>query len=1223
MRLPSCLLVWIALLCRCSLAAEPKPTEARQDQGATGSIAGSIVPHDGAEVTSKGYRLLIQPVRSNEQPAAPRTKFETIATVDERGHFLFDGLPPGRYIVRPAEPQDLPIFVDASAEIQLREAERLEGIKLHPKLGRQLHGRVVDRVTGKGIESVEINVYSHSKSNVIHLRPARTDAEGRFSAWFLPGQVRVAVSRVPTRYLRSLAESERGAREFSGNEWPPIELERAAKLEGRVVDEQGNPVPLARLDIQCVPSAQFAPLARTGIRSAPARRSGALAPLPEEADQLGRFSVEQLDPAEQVSLRARSATAASEAPLIVVPADAGGPIELVISEKRACWLSGQIVDREGRSVPGAKIFLFGLHIGESANAFRTRRTFLQQDVAVLPDGSFETEALWPGDDYQLQVTAPGYSDLRTASVHGEVGKRHDFGPLRLDAFATFTGQVVDAAGRPAANAELRVFLPSGSPQPNGGLIGLECDDEGRFALPEMNVAGTLRVWARAGRATTNGPETFFPDLIQGPLKIVVSEEHAFRVSGQVVDRHGSPLPAAVDVMLQVERAEGVFNRFGRVPEKKSVAISQLSFSLGGTTLKEDGGFVTGGLWPDQRYHLLISADGYLPVESRTFSGRGGETADAGRFELRRTGLTLDGEVVDAAGQPVAGATVFNSGDAEQPLTATTDVAGRFRLEGLNEGPVYLLVRKPGFWPAGLRASTSDAGTRVRLVDQGRPRPESHLPSADDAADAEDRELARRLLNELWEVRHRILPNDNSRGRAGAGVFGSGLILPMAAIDFNQAMRWSAALGGAYDETLRRREINRLIHDGVDQAIERADAPGRDDSLKWMARSRLAAGDRDGAIRLLERARQADLRLEASGLEARFVISSQAEVGALALAAGREEWGIGLINEAADRVEASAGDAPEVPESLRDAKTRATVAAALATFDPGRSVQLWELSSPPHGSDDNYALELAVALAPRDLRAARRVAPAGPFKRLDRGFVVESNTFIPVARRLARSQPEAALELLDEIKEVDRLERAETLGRIAMGMAPHDSPKAFELIDQALALCSPVSRPEQNAIVEVRRAECGARIALLAEKAGYPDMKSIIAQVLALRLTPDEQPSAELRAEALINAARPLALLDREAARALLSGVPRPPAPTDERARESKLATWLEAWTLVDVAQADKRFHEVLADEGPRISAEYVDSGLLPMIRLLSTPPDDREQALFPTTSYWISPPGDD
>ena len=185
------------------------------------------------------------------------------------------------------------------------------------------------------------------------------------------------------------------------------------------------------------------------------------------------------------------------------------------------------------------------------------------------------------------------------------------------------------------------------------------------------------------------------------------------------------------------------------------------------------------------------------------------------------------------------------------------------------------------------------------------------------------------------------------------------------------------------------------------------------------------------------------------------------------------------------------------------------------------------------------------------------------------------------------------------------------------------PNAIGWIDQALALCSPVSRPEQNAIVDVRRAECGARIALLAEKAGYPDMKFIIAQVLALRLTPDEQPSAELRAEAIINAARPLALLDRESARMILRGVPRPPAPTDRHARESKLSNWLEAWAVVDAGQAEKLFHKVLSDEGPRISAECVASGLLPMIRLLGTSPEYREQAMFPTTSYWVSPPGND
>lgn len=1203
MRLPSCLILWIAILSRLSLAAEPKASEARPAESATGSIAGSVVPPEGAEIALAGLQLQIFPLQGYGQRVAA-VHFDVNTTVDEAGRFRFDGLPRGRYIVQPAESPDMPFFIDSSAQLELKAAEHLEGVNLRVTPGRQVRGRVVDRETGKGVESVEVIIVGDSQRK---RRVAHTDAEGRFSSWSAPGEASAVIRHAPVEYLLPSPGDGRGQGSFSSDEWARIELNRAARIVARVIDEQGEPVPQARLDIQ-----------RASIT-----RIGAWAPMPTETDQLGRFTVVQLEPSEPVFLRARSATAASETPLIVVPSEIDGPLDVVVSEKRACRLSGQVVDRQGRPVPGTKILVTGTHHSQQANAYRSHRSLSDQPVPVLADGSFETEALWPGDDYQLQVTAPGFGDLQTTSVHGEPGKPHDFGPLTLDAFATFAGQVVDAAGRPAPHAEVRIALPPGSPQANGGLIGLNCDDEGRFELPPMNLAGTLRIWARAGQATTNGPESFFPDLIQGPLKIVVSDEHAFRVAGEIVDRQGRPVRASVDVILQVERPEDVRRRPFRVPERRVRAISQLAFSLHGFMLNDEGAFRTGGLWPDQRYRLRITAEGYQPIESRIFSGRRGETAHAGRFELRRTGLTLEGEVIDAAGQPLAAATVFTSGDAEQPLTATTDATGRFRLEGLIEGPIYLLVRKRGFWPAGENFSTSDAGVQVRLIDEGGPRRESRVPGADDTSTAEDCEVARRLLCELWEQRHRIMPNDNSGGRSGGAAFGGNLILQMAALDPNEALRWSAETGGAYDDQLHQWQINRLVGDGVDEAIERADVRGRDGSLKWMARERLAAGDRDGAIRLLERAHQADLRMEASGTEARFVISTQAEIGALAIAAGRDDWGIGLINEAADRVEAAAGET-DAQRGAVDAQTRATVAAALAAFDPQRSVQLWERSPSPRGGiDETYAIEVAIALAPHDLQAARRVIPAGPVKRLESGMVVESNSLIRLARRLARLNPDKALALLDEVTECDRLEKAEALGRIAVALASRDSGKAFDLIDQALALCFPVSGQVQDAIVEVRRAECGARIALLAQKAGYPDIKTVIAEVLALRLTPDEQPAPDLRAEALVNAARPLALLDREAARIILSGVPRPPAPTDKRARESKLGDWLEAWVLVDVAQAEKLFHEVLADEGSRISAECVDSGLLPMIRLLGTSPENREQTLFPTVSYWISPPGDD
>ena len=65
--------------------------------------------------------------------------------------------------------------------------------------------------------------------------------------------------------------------------------------------------------------------------------------------------------------------------------------------------------------------------------------------------------------------------------------------------------------------------------------------------------------------------------------------------------------------------------------------------------------------------------------------------------LINTSGYLAGRVVGSDGQPIAGATVFNRGDAPEPVATSTDSQGRFRLEGLFPGP-EVCVRSQGGIP---------------------------------------------------------------------------------------------------------------------------------------------------------------------------------------------------------------------------------------------------------------------------------------------------------------------------------------------------------------------------------------------------------------------------------------------------------------------------------------------------------------------------------------------
>ena len=70
---------------------------------------------------------------------------------------------------------------------------------------------------------------------------------------------------------------------------------------------------------------------------------------------------------------------------------------------------------------------------------------------------------------------------------------------------------------------------------------------------------------------------------------------------------------------------------------------------------------------------------------------------------QQAGEKVEGTVLDAAGKAVAEARVFNCGDGPAPIETHTDKFGRFRLEGLNRGPIYVFAEKADYRFAGVAA----------------------------------------------------------------------------------------------------------------------------------------------------------------------------------------------------------------------------------------------------------------------------------------------------------------------------------------------------------------------------------------------------------------------------------------------------------------------------------------------------------------------------------------
>ncbi len=232
---------------------------------------------------------------------------------------------------------------------------------------------------------------------------------------------------------------------------------------------------------------------------------------------------------------------------------------------------------------------------------------------------------------------------------------------------TISGRVIDAAGKPVAGAMVLARSESAAGGPGGGARRVRgksststafafagggastatTDDEGRFVIRGVDETKTYALTAHG--ASMFAPEGSVGGARAGDEDVEIVLPTGASIAGRVVEGgSGEPVAGAFVSLRPAPDAGG------------NVRMRAISFGgghdgRGGTPTDEDGRFEITGLAAG-RYIARAKSDDHAPGESEPVAVAEGQRVDGVLIEVH-PGVFVAGRVVDAEGQPIAGASV--------------------------------------------------------------------------------------------------------------------------------------------------------------------------------------------------------------------------------------------------------------------------------------------------------------------------------------------------------------------------------------------------------------------------------------------------------------------------------------------------------------------------------------------------------------------------------------
>ncbi|MBX3727857.1 MAG: sigma-70 family RNA polymerase sigma factor [Candidatus Sumerlaeia bacterium] len=323
-------------------------------------------------------------------------------------------------------------------------------------------------------------------------------------------------------------------------------------------------------------------------------------------------------------------------------------------------IEGIVLDTADAPVVAARINIASVLV-EQGPDYVSRRNLYRDVVQSDAQGRFRAE-VGNLEHVRLSVEASGFAQVSDIRPNADGSVR-----IVLRASEPLRGRVVDEAGKGLAGFRIDVYDPDAS-----GHFNTVSGAEGRFAIDGVQPdSKRIRITAR----DTEGLGVTAENLSPGP------EEHQL-----------------------VVRTRGLLTLLGEVVDAasgKPLAFKEPMTSSGRIRLREPGFFTIDGIKPGEKVQVTLTPDG-LPRQTFAWEAPATPQQDVHEetFKALRGGAIVGRVLGEEDDAPLVGASVYvadhpGARGGRNALSATTDDAGRFRLDNVLPGMRFVRVSVEG------------------------------------------------------------------------------------------------------------------------------------------------------------------------------------------------------------------------------------------------------------------------------------------------------------------------------------------------------------------------------------------------------------------------------------------------------------------------------------------------------------------------------------------------